>query len=215
MKYKIGQEIEITEDFTLKTVGGRELTVKAGDKAIIDSRARIKYISGQARNVMQMLEKGIEVNGYDHVNIAKMIANRLNQVFGLEEFLDDNDIAAESFEIEIEDVLIDMPIVVLVNKNSASSSEILAGALKDLNEATIVGTTTYGKGVIQQFLTLRDGSGLKVTVEEYYTPNRTKINGVGIEPNEKIELPETITNPLTVERKDDTQLQKAIELLKK
>lgn len=121
----------------------------------------------------------------------------------------------EKVEKSKEDVLIDMPIVVLVNKNSASSSEILAGALKDLNEATIVGTTTYGKGVIQQFLTLRDGSGLKVTVEEYYTPNRTKINGVGIEPNEKIELPETITNPLTVERKYDTQLQKAIELLKK
>jgi len=121
----------------------------------------------------------------------------------------------EKVEKSKEDVLIDMPIVVLVNKNSASSSEILAGALKDLNESTIVGTTTYGKGVIQQFLTLRDGSGLKVTVEEYYTPNRTKINGVGIEPNEKIELPETITNPLTVERKDDTQLQKAIELLKK
>ena len=121
----------------------------------------------------------------------------------------------EKVEKSKEDFLIDMPIVVLVNKNSASSSEILAGALKDLNEATIVGTTTYGKGVIQQFLTLRDGSGLKVTVEEYYTPNRTKINGVGIEPNEKIELPETITNPLTVERKDDTQLQKAIELLKK
>ena len=121
----------------------------------------------------------------------------------------------EKVEKSKEDVLIDMPIVVLVNKNSASSSEILAGALKDLNEATIVGTTTYGKGVIQQFLTLRDGSGLKVTVEEYYTPNRTKINGVGKEPNEKIELPETITNPLTVERKDDTQLQKAIELLKK
>ena len=92
----------------------------------------------------------------------------------------------EKVEKSKEDVLIDMPIVVLVNKNSASSSEILAGALKDLNEATIVGTTTYGKGVIQQFLTLRDGSGLKVTVEEYYTPNRTKINGVGIEPNEKI-----------------------------
>lgn len=108
MRYKIGQEIEITEDFTLKTVGGRAITVKVGDRAIIDSRARIKYISGQARNVMQMLEKGIEVNGYDHVNIAKMIANRLNQVFGLEEFLDDNDIAAESFEIEIEDVLMDI-----------------------------------------------------------------------------------------------------------
>ena len=121
----------------------------------------------------------------------------------------------EKVEKSKEDVLINMPIVVLVNKNSASSTEILAGALKDLKEATIVGTTTYGKGVIQQLLSLRDGSGLKVTVEEYYTPNRTKINGVGIEPDEKVELPDSVENPLAVERKDDTQLQKAIELLNK
>ena len=120
----------------------------------------------------------------------------------------------EKVEKSEEDVLIDMPIVVLVNENSASSSEILAGALKDLNEATIVGTTTYGKGVIQQLLTLRNGAGLKVTVEEYYTPNRTKINGVGIEPNEKVELPETVSNHLLVQRDQDTQLQKAIEILK-
>ena len=120
----------------------------------------------------------------------------------------------EKVEKSEEDVLIDMPIVVLVNENSASSSEILAGALKDLNEATIVGTTTYGKGVIQQLLTLRSGAGLKVTVEEYYTPNRTKINGVGIEPNEKVELPETVSNHLLVQRDQDTQLQKAIEILK-
>ena len=121
----------------------------------------------------------------------------------------------EKIEKSKEDVLIDMPIVVLVNENSASSSEILAGALKDLNEATIVGTTTYGKGVIQQLLTLKNGAGLKVTVEEYYTPNRTKINGVGIEPNEKVELPETVSNHLLVHRDQDTQLQKAIEILKK
>ena len=121
----------------------------------------------------------------------------------------------EKIEKSKEDVLIDMPIVVLVNNKSASSSEILAGALKDLNEATIVGNTTYGKGVIQQLLSLRDGSGLKVTVEEYYTPNRTKINGVGIEPNEKVDLPESVKNPLSVEREDDTQLQKAMEILNK
>lgn len=121
----------------------------------------------------------------------------------------------EKIEKSKEDVLIDMPIVVLVNENSASSSEILAGALKDLNEATIVGTTTYGKGVIQQLLTLKSGAGLKVTVEEYYTPNRTKINGVGIEPNEIVELPETVSNHLLVQRDQDTQLQKAIEILKK
>ena len=120
----------------------------------------------------------------------------------------------EVIEKAEEDVLIDMPIVVLVNENSASASEILAGALKDLDEATLVGTTTYGKSVIQQVLSLSNGSGLKITVEEYYTPNRNKIDGVGIEPDEKVELPETVTNPLSVSREEDTQLQKAMELLK-
>lgn len=113
-----------------------------------------------------------------------------------------------------QDVLIDMPIVILVNENSASSSEILAGALQDLDEATIVGMTTYGKGVIQELLTFKDGSGLKVTTHEYYTPNRNKINGVGIQPDEIVKLPETVENILYVEENEDTQLKKAIEILK-
>lgn len=111
------------------------------------------------------------------------------------------------------DPIIDMNIVVLVNENTASASEILAGCLKDLEEATIVGTKTYGKGVIQQVISLKTGAGIKVTVEEYYTPNRTKINKVGIEPNETVNLPESV-NSLTVTREQDTQLQKAIEILK-
>ncbi len=120
----------------------------------------------------------------------------------------------EKIEKSENDPIIDMPIVVLVNENTASASEILAGALKDLGEAKIVGTKTYGKGVIQQVLSLRTGAGLKVTVEEYYTPNRTKINKVGIEPDEVVELPDTVKNPLLVTKEEDTQLQKAIELLK-
>ena len=120
----------------------------------------------------------------------------------------------EKIEKAEQDPIIDMPIVVLVNENTASSSEILAGALKDLEEATIVGTTTYGKGVIQQVISLRTGAGIKVTVEEYYTPNRNKINGVGIEPDEKVELPETVESPLLVTNEEDTQLQKAMEILK-
>ena len=107
-----------------------------------------------------------------------------------------------------------MPIVVLTNENTASSSEILAGALKDHGKAKIAGTKTYGKGVIQQLLTLPDGSGLKITSEEYLTPNKTKINGVGIEPDETVELPDSVENILNVERNEDTQLQKAIDLLK-
>lgn len=112
------------------------------------------------------------------------------------------------------DPIINMPIVVLVNGNTASSSEILSGALKDLKKATIIGTKTYGKGVIQQILTLSDGSGIKVTTEEYQTPNRNKINEIGIDPDVTVELPDTVENVLSVTRDQDTQLQKAIEILK-
>ena len=111
--------------------------------------------------------------------------------------------------------IINMPIIILTNENTASASEILAGALKDLGKAKTVGTTTYGKGVIQQILKLSDGSGLKITIEEYQTPNRNKIHKVGIEPDEKVELPENINNVLNVKESEDTQLQKAIEMLRK
>ncbi len=127
--------------------------------------------------------------------------------------VDKND--KETVEKSTNDPIINMPIVVLTNGNTASSSEILAGALKDHGKATIVGEKTYGKGVIQQLLTLPDGSGLKITSEEYLTPNKTKLNGIGIEPDEQISLPDTVKNVLNVEEKDDTQLQKAIETLKK
>ena len=127
--------------------------------------------------------------------------------------VDKND--KETVEKATNDPIINMPIVVLTNGNTASSSEILAGALKDHGKATIIGEKTYGKGVIQQLLTLPDGSGLKITSEEYLTPNKTKINGIGIEPDEQISLPDTVKNVLNVEEKDDTQLQKAIEILKK
>ncbi|MFR2571044.1 MAG: S41 family peptidase [Clostridia bacterium] len=110
--------------------------------------------------------------------------------------------------------IINMPIVILTNGNTASSSEILAGALKDLGKAKTVGTKTYGKGIIQQILTLPDGSGLKITTEKYLTPNKTAIHKVGISPDEEVELPSDIDNVLNVEKEKDTQLQKAIELLK-
>lgn len=113
------------------------------------------------------------------------------------------------------DPIINMPIVLLTNGNTASSSEILAGALKDHGKAKIVGTKTYGKGVIQQILTVKDGSGIKLTVEEYQTPNRNKINKIGIEPNETVELPSDVESVLNVPEDKDTQLQKAQEIANK
>ena len=120
----------------------------------------------------------------------------------------------EEIEKSEDDPIINMPIIILVNENTASSSEILAGALKDLGKAKIVGTTTYGKGVIQEVLTLPDGSGLKITTKKYLTPNKTEINEIGITPDEEVELPDTVENILDVSEEEDTQLQKAIEMLK-
>lgn len=113
-----------------------------------------------------------------------------------------------------EDPIFTMPVVVLVNENSASASEILVCSLQDNGRAKIVGTKTFGKGVIQTVLSLTDGSGLKITTDEYYTPNGTEIHKKGIMPDEEVKLPETLKNEYAVEEKDDTQLNKAIELLK-
>ena len=107
-----------------------------------------------------------------------------------------------------------MPITVLVNENSASASEILACSLQDNERAKIIGTKTYGKGIIQTLLSLTDGSGLKITTEEYYTPKGTTIHKVGIEPDEEVKLPDTVKSIYSVTKDEDTQLKKAIEILK-
>ena len=120
----------------------------------------------------------------------------------------------EVTEIAKSDPIINMPVIVLVNENSASASEILVGALKENGVAKIIGTKTYGKGVIQEILKLKDGSALKLTTEEYFTPNKTKINKVGIEPDEIIELPEGVQSGYSIERDKDTQLNKEIEMMK-
>lgn len=100
---------------------------------------------------------------------------------------------------------IDMNVVILTNEYSASASEIVTAALKDNKVATIVGTTTYGKGVMQEILPIFDGA-LKITTEEFKTPNGDKINKVGITPDIVVEN--------DVETEEDEQLQKAIEILK-
>lgn len=100
----------------------------------------------------------------------------------------------------------DLPIIVVVNENSASASEILAAAIKDYG-GTIVGTTTYGKGLVQEFKSLRDGTYVKVTISEYFSPEGNRINEIGVIPN--IEVEENL------ETEADEQLERAIEEMKK
>lgn len=108
---------------------------------------------------------------------------------------------------------LDYPIVVLINGNSASASEIFAGAMKDYGYATLIGTTTYGKGIVQSIFPLTGGDALKVTTAKYFTPEGNYIHGVGIAPD--VELVYEYSGPAdqAYEMQYDNQLQKAIEIL--
>ena len=123
--------------------------------------------------------------------------------------------AEEAFTIDGE--YYDVPMVVLVNGYSASASEILSGAIRDTGEGTLVGTRTFGKGVVQSVIDFPDGSGLKVTTARYFTPSGECIHGVGIEPDVEIELDEDVVTRYGINNlphEQDAQLQKAIELIK-
>ena len=101
---------------------------------------------------------------------------------------------------------LEKPLVVLVNNNSASASEIFAGAVQDYGLGTIIGETTYGKGVVQRTFLLDDGSALKLTSEKYFTPKGQDIDGTGIKPDIVVEQEENSDT--------DLQLAEALEVLK-
>lgn len=112
-----------------------------------------------------------------------------------------------------EPIIKDIPVVVLVNEGTASASEILAGALKDKYGATIVGMNTYGKGVIQTLYNLSDGSGLKITTDEYFTPDHNKINKIGIIPDVEVDLTKDAEGYYETGFDKDAQILKAVEVL--
>ena len=107
----------------------------------------------------------------------------------------------------------ELPMAVLMNGNSASASEILAGALQDYGVAQIVGTQSYGKGIVQSVIDLQDGTALKLTTAKYYTPNGNNIHEIGITPDVEIDLPEELKTLVEIPFEEDVQLQKAIEVL--
>ena len=105
------------------------------------------------------------------------------------------------------------PLLVLINCYSASASEILAGAIQDYEIGTLIGTTTYGKGIVQQIVSLKDGSAVKLTVSSYYTPKGRDIHGIGIEPDEVCEFDSEAYYTELQEDSVDNQLERAKEVL--
>ncbi|RJQ28075.1 S41 family peptidase [Candidatus Parcubacteria bacterium] len=105
-------------------------------------------------------------------------------------------------------LLVDMPVVVLVNGGSASAAEILAGAIRDINGSKLIGEKTFGKGSVQEVVDLKDGSKMKVTIAHWLTPDGTKIDKTGLEPDITVVMKET-----DIEQKKDPQLDKALQLI--
>lgn len=138
------------------------------------------------------------------VNIARMLLPK-----GLVVYTEDRDGNRQEYSCDGKHQL-EVPLVVLVNGNSASASEILAGAIKDYGIGTLLGTTTFGKGIVQRPVELSDGSAVKLTISSYFTPSGTNIHGIGIEPDEVCEFD---SERYYSEEKYDNQKERAKELL--
>ena len=128
---------------------------------------------------------------------------------GLVVYTEDKDGDRKEYNCDGKDEL-QVPMVVLVNGNSASASEILAGSIKDYKKGTILGTTTFGKGIVQKIFAISDGSAVKLTISHYYTPSGADIHGVGIEPDEELEL----DVEAYLEDGTDNQMNRAKEILR-
>ena len=119
------------------------------------------------------------------------------------------------FEYKSDKDQYDKPIVVLINEGSASASEILSGAIKDFNRGKLVGVKSFGKGIVQTVFPFQDGTGVKLTTSEYFTPSGENIHNIGIKPDIEVKLKDDVKGIGYEYLKEDTQLQKAIEVLKK
>ena len=228
-KEKTNVKIEIERDgekFTFN-VERKSIDLYPTKSEIIDSKIGYINISSFDDNVAEEFKN--EYNKINKNDIKGLIIDLRNNGGGIvdealeiaDDVLEKNDVmlitkdkdGKEEIEVSKKKPIVTQPVVILVNENTASASEILTAALKEHGKATVIGEKTYGKGVIQELLTLSDGSGIKITTAEYYTPNRNQINKIGIEPDKVVSLPETVKSVFNVERKDDTQLKEAINML--
>jgi carboxyl-terminal processing protease len=169
------------------------------------SNAAIEIINSPAKKILLDLRNN--PGGYLEVsqNIAGWFLEK-GQIVTIEDFNGKKD--SIEYKAQGNSKLISYPVVILINKGSASASEILAAALRDNRGIKLVGETSFGKGSVQELLTLSDGSTIKTTIANWLTPNGSHITGVGLEPDYKVEMTED-----DYSNEKDPQLEKALEIL--
>ena len=222
MRGEVGTEVKITvkrgdelQDFTITRAYVDEQTVSS---QVLAADKRIGYIAiskfsentdeAFTDQLNELIDQGIQsliidlrYNGGGSVDAACNIAALMVPEGPIVQIVDNK---GSSDIIKSPGAQFKAPIAVLVNEYSASASEILAGALQDTKAANLIGTTTYGKGIVQTVYFLNDGTGVKLTEKKYLTPNGNDINKKGIEPNVYVEI----------KGDKDTQLDFAVEYLK-
>ena len=208
------------------TIVRGEVVVKSVKSEILDNNIGYIELSGFKENSYEQFKTALEemkVEGIEGLilDLRGNPGGLVNAVYRIgEELLPQGtmvyteDKYGNREDLVCDDIYYDIPLVVLVNGNSASASEILAGAVKDMGAGTVVGTQTFGKGLVQRLFFLPDGSGLNITIEKYYTPNEISIHGVGVTPDYVVELPSGYSDGDNIPLDEDTQLQKGVEILK-
>lgn len=206
---------EIKED----TVSSRMLTKKIGYIAVsgfeeVTTEQFETALTSLQDQGMKALIIDLRDNGGGLLNTAVKMLDRMLPK-GLVVYTEDKEGVAEKFYAEDDDE-ITMPVAILVNGNSASASEVFSGAMQDEGKAKLIGTTTFGKGIVQTIFDLQDGSALKMTTSKYFTPKGRNIHGTGLEPDIVVELDKNTLQKKDAsgEEKPDNQMQAAIDYLK-
>lgn len=197
----------ITADSGYIRITGFESKSEANEKDTYDEFC--EHLEGLKSAGMKKLIIDLRDNPGGDLNVVCKMADKLLPE-GLITYTEDKRGKRETINSDKEEI--NMPMVVLVNGGSASASEVLTGALKDHNKATIVGETTFGKGIVQTVYPFSDGSGMSITTAKYYTPKGVCIHDVGIEPDVFVEL-DSDKRIAEMSHSEDTQLKKAIEII--
>lgn len=209
MRDNANQDITITRDnIKLKTVGHKMLDNNIGYIQIVsfseDTANEFNEAYNDLKNQgMKALVLDLRNNPGGLLTTCVEIAKKLvpkGEIVSIVDKQGNKETYSSSLEAP------EYPLVVLINKNSASASEILSGAIQDTKAGTIIGNTSYGKGSVQTILPMFEDDAVKLTIAKYYTPSGRSIDGIGITPDIEINLDENATS--------DTQLDKALEVLK-